>query len=79
MIKLGQRVKDKITELEGIAVTKCIYLSGCIQFCVKPKMDKDGKISEGEWIDEQNLEIIDDGILVIEKKPPGGGKREHPK
>jgi len=55
MINLGDKVKDRITGLEGIAIAKVIYLNGCVRYEVKPKGLKDGKTIESEWIDEQQL------------------------
>lgn len=55
MIKLGDKVKDTITGFEGIAIAKCIYLNGCVSYQVRTKGLKDGRIIEGEWIDEQQL------------------------
>lgn len=71
MIKLGQRVKDKVTGFEGIATAKVIYLNGCVQFCVKPKVDEKGKMVEGEYIDEEQLEVVGEGFAV-DREPNGG-------
>jgi hypothetical protein len=71
MITLGQKVKDKITGFTGIAITRCEYLNGCVQYCVKPKLDKNGKIQEGEWFDDALLEIVEGGLFI--KKEPDGG------
>ena len=65
MIKLGQKVKDKITGFEGIVIAKVEYLTveyltGCIQYCVKPQMRESGKMPEGSYIDEVQLEVIDE-------------------
>ena len=70
MIKLGQKVRDKVTGFEGMATAKVEYLNGCVQLCVKPKAI-DGKMLEGEYIDDSQLEIIDDGITI--KDEPDGG------
>ena len=55
MINLGDRVKDRITGFEGIAIAKVIPLNGCVRYEVKPQGLKDGKTIESEWIDEQQL------------------------
>ena len=75
-IKLGQYVKDTITDYEGIVTGKCEYLNGCVQFRIQPqKLDKDGDMKDPEWID------IDQ--LVATKKPaikiaePSGGPQKH--
>ena len=54
-IRLGNKVKDKVTGYTGIAVTKVEYLNGCVQFCVKPEVGKDGKMPDGEYIDVHQL------------------------
>ena len=55
MIKLGDKVKDKITGFEGITVAKVIYLNGCISYEVQPQKLKDGKMLDTVWFDEQQL------------------------
>ena len=80
-IELGQRVKDKITGFIGIAVARCEYFNGCIQYHVSPPVDKDGNERKDLWIDEAQLEIIDHGVLPKPKPirlPEGGGFRSHP-
>ncbi len=78
MIKLGQRVRDTITGFEGIATAKVEYLNGCVQFCIKPKITKDGKISEGEYIDVGQLEVIK-GEVKVDPKSIGGEMQDKPK
>ncbi len=46
MINLGDKVKDTITDFEGTAVAKIIYLNGCIRYEVKPKGLKMVKLSK---------------------------------
>jgi hypothetical protein len=80
MALLGKEVKDKITGFEGIATSKHIYLTGCNQFGVQPKIDKDGKIPSKEFFDEGRLVIIGEGISKEEVKGEENGcdYREHP-
>lgn len=86
-IKLGHKVKDRVTGFTGIAIAECIYLNGCIQFEIAPKVDSKGEKRNNLWIDEQQLEFIDHGVLLkpepIKKERkirfPGGGFRNHPK
>ena len=58
--KLGFKVKDKVTGLEGVATSICFDLYGCIQAIVNPGIDKDGKIQEVHWYDVNRLNIISD-------------------
>ncbi len=60
-IKLGQRVRDLTTGFEGIAVNKTLLLNGCIQFGIQPPA-KDGVYPESISIDENLLEVVDEGV-----------------
>lgn len=77
-IKLGNKVRDKVTGFTGIATAKIEYINGCIQYCVKPKVAKDNTMSEGEYIDIDELEVIRGGIK-IKSTPSGGPQRDCPK
>ncbi len=77
MIKLGQKVRDKITGFEGIATSKAEYLNGCIQFCVRPRIDKEGKCQDGEYFDVEQLEPLEESINTT-STPSGGGIRNKP-
>ena len=78
-IKLGDKVKDTITDLEGTAIAKTIYLNGCIQFQVQSKKLFNGDVVEGSWVDE--VQLIK--IKPVKKKPlvkrTYGGICNHPK
>ena len=43
MIKLGHKVKDIITGYKGTVIGRAEYVTGCVQLCVVPPVDKDGK------------------------------------
>ena len=59
-INLRDKVKDTVTDFEGMVVARCVYLNGCVRCEVQPRgLDKDGKIIEGVWIDEGQLVIED--------------------
>lgn len=72
MIRLGQQVRDKGTGFVGIAVAKVEFMNGYTQFCVKPEMCDPGKMPEGHYIDDIQLEVVGDGIMVNLQKTPGG-------
>lgn len=77
---LGKEVEDKITGFKGIATSKHIYLTGCNQFGVQPKIDKDGKVPDIKYFDEGRLKVIGEGINAIEVigEENGCDFREHP-
>jgi hypothetical protein len=56
MVKLGERVMDRITKFEGIATARSEYLYGCVRILVEPTELKDGKPVEGQWFDEQRVD-----------------------
>jgi hypothetical protein len=64
MIKLGSKVRDVVTGFEGIAVAKVEYLTGCTQYGIAPRIDKDGKPQDAIYVDEARLEIVDGGVLA---------------
>jgi len=59
---LGSRVSCIITGFEGIAVSKIVYINGCIQYGVKPKVTEPGKIPETVYLDVEQLRLIDLGV-----------------
>ncbi len=67
-ITLGDTVKCINTGFTGIATAKMEFMNGCIQYEVVPKMGKDKKYPEGEFIDIQSLEIIKKKSKPIVKK-----------
>jgi hypothetical protein len=53
---LGHKVKDKVTGLEGVAVSVCHDLYGCVQVALHPGLDKDGKAMDSQWYDVARVE-----------------------
>lgn len=54
---LGYTVTDRITGFKGVAVGHVEYLTGCNQTLVVPPVDGDGKLREGQWFDDQRLQL----------------------
>lgn len=73
-VKLGAKVRDTITGLEGIVIHKTEWLNGCWRIGVQPQELKDGKPVEYSVFDVEQLE------LVAESKAPvpvrTGGDRD---
>lgn len=57
---LGRVMRDRVTHYEGTATGLTFDLYGCIQVALQPKVDKDGKIPDGRWMDVGRLESSDD-------------------
>jgi len=60
-IKLGLKVRDVITGLEGILTSITESLSGTVQVGIQPRGDGD-KIAESWCIDYQSVDVIDEGV-----------------
>lgn len=78
-VKLGQKVRDIITGFEGTATGRTEYLTGCVQISIVPPVDKDGKVQEGHWFDEDRLQIIEAKPVKLNIKNDGGPHPEAPR
>lgn len=63
-VNLGDKVKDLVTGLEGIATSRTEWLYGCGRIGVQPQEVKDGKQVEAAVIDEPQLEVLERGVIV---------------
>ena len=77
-IDLGDKVKDKYTELEGTAVAKATYINGCVQYLILPEALKDGKPIDDIWIDEVQLVVVLRKLEREINEDRHGGIRSHP-
>ena len=84
-IKLGGSYRDRVTEFEGVAIARCKYLNGCVQYEIRPVGTHDGKMFPAEWIDESQLETVPEvsDLPNYLKAPDGasgkrGGPGDHP-
>ena len=73
MIKLGSKVRDIITGVEGIAVAKTDYLTGCTRYQVQRKAGKDGKIPELLHFDVEQIKLVKAGAVKIKSRLTSGG------
>ena len=74
-INLGKKMRCQITGFEGIATSKIEYLNGCFQYCLKPQVDKDGKVLDGEWVDVEQLEIVKEKKVETGRTNVGGDNK----
>lgn len=63
MAELGDKVKDRISGLEGVVTGRIDYLYGCRQVLVNPQEVKDGKPIESSWLDEDRVEVVQAGCI----------------
>ena len=73
-IRLGDRVRDRITGFEGVVIARLEYLNGCVQYCVKPKIkpDKPNEQPDGCYIDEKFLEVVPANPVPVTPEATGG-------
>ena len=77
-ITLGVKARCKVTGWTGIVTARCEYLNGCVQYCLRPRVSKDGKAEDGIYIDSKQIEVLGPG-LNVEAKPTGGPQRDAPR
>lgn len=75
MISLGNKVKDSVTGLMGIAVARSEWLWGCVRIAIQPQELKDGKPIDEIWLDEDRLEIIEEKKRKSKIEERTGGPR----
>lgn len=71
-VKLGQRVRDTISGIEGIVIARTEWLYGCSRVTVQPEGAKDGKPYDYFVVDEPQLEPVDGRDMMKEATPQSG-------
>ena len=66
--ELGKEVKDKVTGVTGIIVSRAQYLTGCNRYGVQRKPKKGEAPPEWLHFDENQIEVIGNGV-TIEQTP----------
>ena len=78
-IKLGDKVKDRISGYKGIATAIAAYLNGCTRVLIEPiKLDDEGNMLKSLWFDDVQVEVIKEGAFASGKKKIGGPARSDP-
>lgn len=76
-IKLGMTARDIITGFSGIVTAHATYLTGCDQYCLKPRdLDKEGVMKKGVWFDVEQIEVTNNSMLKINARPTGGPRMD---
>jgi len=79
--KLGERVKDKVSGFEGIAVAKATYLNGCVSYVVIPKVKDATLFNEApkeNYLSSVRLERVDEGVNKTVTPPPPAASGKTP-
>lgn len=75
MINLGDKVKDKVTGMEGIAVCRTEWVYGCVRFGVQSETLHEGKPIDAVYFDEPQLVVLSTKGKTA--PPQSGGGREN--
>ncbi len=67
----GVEVKSAITGFKGMITARADHLHGCNRYFVTPPVDKEGLLSEGYWMDEDELSVV--GKKKLPRKNNGRG------
>jgi len=59
--KLGDKLKDRVTEYQGICDGRRQHLNGCIQYSIQGKFKGD-ELKAGWWVDEGQIERVNKGL-----------------
>jgi len=70
-IKLGSKVKSKISGFVGIVTQETRYLNGCLRYGITPKVGKDNKQKDAQYFDFEELEVMKTGSVKITPQNTG--------
>lgn len=77
VVKLGTKVRDKVTGLVGIAIARTEWLNGCARIVIQPQETKDGKPVDTTCVDEPQIEVVDeDHVLTKGRQTNTGGPKD---
>ena len=76
MLKLGQKVKDRISGFSGVLSARSEFLNGCVRLQLTPDRLHEGKLIEAEWFDETQVDVLEDTPAPEPKTRPGGPRPE---
>ena len=76
----GDEVTEVIAGYSGVITARCQYMTGCNQYCVSPlKLDKDGKIRDSHWYDEDRLKLKKGARIKLRAVNAGGPQDAPPR
>lgn len=71
-IKLGDRVKDKISGFKGIVVCRSEWLNGCVRITIQPEACKSGNPLDAQTYDEHQIERLQETAIAPARVATGG-------
>lgn len=71
-VELGAEVISNISGFTGIVCSRSEHINGCNRYWLQPKIDKDGKLPDGLWLDEAELVVVNPPALKQKNTDRGG-------
>jgi hypothetical protein len=62
IIKLGQEARDVTTGFAGTITQRLDQINGNVQWCLQPKMGKDGVFKDAMFLDAHHLDVVGPGL-----------------
>jgi hypothetical protein len=72
MIQLGDKVRDRVSGISGIAVCESKWFNGCLRWTVQQPAGKDGKLPDLVSFDVEQLEVLKKGAVKPIERQTGG-------
>ena len=73
---VGELTREKITGFEGVVMSQCHYISGCVQYGILSRELKGGETEKWTYFDEDRLASSNEIIHLLpderEETPMGG-------
>lgn len=74
--QLGNRVRDRITGVEGVVIADCQWIYGCRRLTIQPQSLKDGRPVDNVTFDADQLEVLEastpESFMVAKEALTGG-------
>jgi len=78
IVHVGDKVKDTVSDFEGVVTCIHSYLNGCDWMSVQPKIDKEGILPEERTFDEPQLNVLRAAAVKPALVPVGAVKTGGP-
>lgn len=70
--RMMDEVADTVTGFKGKVVAIILYATGCIHYGIAPKVDKDGKMPDWQYLDETRLKLVRKGEWSVPAQTTSG-------
>lgn len=76
-LPFGVAAQDMVSRLEGIVVSRCTFLSGCVRYGIQAPA-ADGKVPPVAYADAGLVDRCGDGLTDLLNEGPGGPSTDDP-